>query len=183
MLDADSSVPDGFRQIPGFPRYAVDENGTVLSVCGHVKERTKPWSEARRLTPTANRWGYLTVQLCHGGRIYLKRVHVLVLTTFVGPCPDGMQSRHLDGDKRNNRLSNLAWGTAFQNYQDMQLHGTNPHGERHGNAKLTEGAVRKIRERRGNGEILRVLAADFHVHFGTISKVARDESWKHVQGE
>ena len=33
MSDADSSVPDGFRQIPGFQRYAIDENGTILSVC------------------------------------------------------------------------------------------------------------------------------------------------------
>ena len=181
MYDSNSSVPDGFRQIPGFPRYAISEEGVVLSVCGHVKERTKPWSKARRLkTPPNSRHGYCTVCLCRNGRIYNKRVHILVLTAFVGPRPDGMQSRHLDGDKTNNHLSNLKWGSAAQNYGDMVLHGTNPQGERHGNAKLTEDDIRKIRERRANGDILRVLAADFHVHFGTISKICLQKYWNHV---
>lgn len=45
-------------------------------------------------------------------------VNVIVCKTFIGDCPDGQESRHYDGDKSNNRLSNLSWGTHKQNMED-----------------------------------------------------------------
>lgn len=51
------------------------------------------------------------------------RVHRLVLTVFVGPCPPGMQTRHLDGDPGNNHLGNLRWGTPAENNRDTLRHG------------------------------------------------------------
>ena len=53
-------------------------------------------------------------------------VHVLVLSTFVGPRPDGMEVRHLDGNSLNNSLENLAWGTHKENTQDAFVHGSFP---------------------------------------------------------
>lgn len=49
-------------------------------------------------------------------------VHHIVLTTFVGPCPEGLECRHLDGVKTNCRLSNLAWGTVTENAEDRKKH-------------------------------------------------------------
>lgn len=43
------------------------------------------------------------------GRPYA--VHLLVLTTFVGPRPDGAVPRWLNGDPGDNRLVNLKWWT------------------------------------------------------------------------
>ena len=52
------------------------------------------------------------------------RVHRLVLLAFVGrPSRKGMVARHKDGDPANNRLGNLAWGTAQENWQDRKQHG------------------------------------------------------------
>lgn len=45
-------------------------------------------------------------------------VHTLVLKTFVGPRPAGLQACHDDDDTNNNALSNLYWGTPKQNAQD-----------------------------------------------------------------
>ncbi|ALA48508.1 HNH endonuclease [Mycobacterium phage Lolly9] len=42
-----------------------------------------------------------------GGRPYA--VHLLVLTAFVGPRPDGASPRWLNGDPTDNRLVNLTW--------------------------------------------------------------------------
>lgn len=51
-------------------------------------------------------------------------VHKLVLWTFVGPCPKGKESRHLDDNKLNNRWpENLCWGTHQQNSQDAYDNG------------------------------------------------------------
>src|SRR3990170_1323459 len=36
-------------------------------------------------------------------------VHRMVLETFVGPCPDGMECAHEDGVRTNCNLSNLQW--------------------------------------------------------------------------
>lgn len=50
-------------------------------------------------------------------------VHALVLETFVGPRPPGLESLHWDGDPTNNKVTNLRWGTRSENMQDMVRHG------------------------------------------------------------
>lgn len=59
-----------------------------------------------------------------GSRSFL--VHRLVLGAFVGPCPAGMECRHLNGDSTDNRVENLAWGTHVENVKDVIAHGNNP---------------------------------------------------------
>lgn len=69
--------------------------------------------------------GHLCVSLYKDGRLKQAFVHRLVLNAFVGPCPDeGLMCRHLNGDPADNRVENLAWGTAKQNAEDMVRHGT-----------------------------------------------------------
>ena len=181
MSDSDSTVPNGFRVIPGFPRYAINEHGTVLSTCprnGRGKQR--PWTNASQLALVADSDGYLCINLYRNGRMQQMRVHALVLTIFVGPCPDGLQCRHLDGNKTNNHVSNLAWGTSHENHLDKATHGTIAKGERNGRSKLTNEDVAEIRKRRANGEMLETIAHDFSVSKGTVSHVAIGRKWKHV---
>ncbi|WP_164681194.1 NUMOD4 motif-containing HNH endonuclease [Mycobacterium intracellulare] len=54
----------------------------------------------------------------------LKRVHVLVLESFVGPRPAGSASCHCNGDLDNNRLTNLRWDTHSANNLDKRRHRT-----------------------------------------------------------
>lgn len=68
--------------------------------------------------------GYRYVMLNARGECYSHKVARLVLETFVGPCPDGMECRHLDGNKLNDDLENLCWGTRYENIQDKVIHGT-----------------------------------------------------------
>ena len=52
-------------------------------------------------------------------------VHALVAAAFIGPRPDGLLIRHLDGNPRNNRVGNLQYGTGSENQRDAVVHGTN----------------------------------------------------------
>lgn len=63
-----------------------------------------------------------------------------MLTAFVGPCPDGMEGCHNDGDPHNNRLDNLRWDTRANNARDAIRHGTHPWLKKNG-GRIPEGAV------------------------------------------
>src|SRR6266567_540688 len=62
----------------------------------------------------------------------------LVLETFVGPCPPGKECCHWDDDPSNNNLSNLRWGSHFDNTEDIERNG--------GRIKLNFEKARKIRK-------------------------------------
>ena len=55
--------------------------------------------------------GRLYVSLHKNGKRNNLYVHRLVLITFVGPCPEGMECCHKDDNPLNNRLENLRWDT------------------------------------------------------------------------
>lgn len=70
----------------------------------------------------------------------------------------------------------LAWKTRLENMADMVVHGTRPHGERHGMAKLSESDVRLIRSLRG-AATQRVVAKQFGVSQSTVSRIVAGKSW------
>jgi hypothetical protein len=70
------------------------------------------------------RTGYVHVSLNRNNRRHVFRVHSLVMLAFVGERPEGLETRHLDGNKTNNALSNLQWGTPGENALDKVRHGT-----------------------------------------------------------
>jgi hypothetical protein len=152
------------REHPTLIGYGADEEGGVWS-----RHRMKEW---RRLSLIRNQ-GYLHFK--PGGRWY--KVHRFVLECFVGPCPAGMMCRHIDGDRTNNRLSNLAWGTAAENKADAIAHGTSVNGERTGTAKLTESQVLAIRQ---DGRPHHALAAEYGVGKSTIGRIKIRESWAYL---
>jgi hypothetical protein len=53
------------------------------------------------------------------------------MLAFVGPCPAGLEIRHLNGNATDNHLSNLTYGTKSENELDRVRHGT------HHNARKT----------------------------------------------
>lgn len=104
-------------------------------------------------------------------------VHRLQAMTHHGQPPDGAFACHRDGDKTNNRPSNIYWGTAQQNTLDAVRHGAHPCGERHGMAKLTAEIVLKIRAESGFSH---EIAARYGVSKATIRRVRVGISWKSV---
>lgn len=72
--------------------------------------------------------------------------------------------------------NHLDWKTHLQNIQDKVAHGTDPKGERHGNAKLSEDKIREIFALRGTMK-QREIAARFGVNEGAISRILSGKRW------
>lgn len=65
--------------------------------------------------------GHLSVVLGHGTAG--KPVHQLIMLTFIGPPPEGMEVLHRNGDPTDNRLANLHYGTRTENILDVYRQG------------------------------------------------------------
>jgi hypothetical protein len=122
MSTGDYTAP-AVRYLPveGDPGYRVGDDGSFWSRIRHRRGDQVWYGDWKRLEPTPQYWGHIAVRV---GRIGYRFVHRLVLEAFVGPCPEGMECRHLDGDPANNRLENLRWGTHRENAADQVRHGT-----------------------------------------------------------
>lgn len=115
--------------IPGYEGfYEVSDLGRVRSLDRVVTRRdgSSYLMRGRVLKLILNpRNGYLTVSLSRRGICRTSTVHQLVLLTFVGPCPPGLEVCHNDGVKTNSALSNLRYDTHSSNVQDTIKHGRN----------------------------------------------------------
>ena len=96
------------KLIPNHPNYSITKDGRVWS------NRYKRWLKPHHSN------GYPIIGLDQ----HTYRVHRLVLETFVGRCPKGMECRHLNGNRADLRLLNLCWGTRSENAHDAIKHGT-----------------------------------------------------------
>jgi hypothetical protein len=189
MSDDARGMNERWVIIAGFPSYEVSSFGRVRSLFNSNNNARR---EPLLLKPTVNREGYQRYALRIDREQRHRFAQRLVLESFVGPCPTGMECRHLDGNPSNNRLGNLAWGTKQQNMGDQRAHGTlaagenhyaktQPHrlarGSAHGCAKLNEQQVMEIRQ---SNKSMGVLAKMHGVHRRTISRILRGERWSHV---
>jgi hypothetical protein len=124
---------------------------------------------------------YQQYALCLNRKYNRWLAHRLVLTAFAGEPPTAKHhAAHLDGNPRNNRLSNLCWKTAKENDLDKDRHGTRQNGVKHGMVKLTEDQVMEIRRLRTEGVSGVELAKKYNVTPTAISTIATGKSWSHL---
>ena len=117
----DEVTPERWLPVNGY------EGFYEVSDLGGVRGRRRTGSKGGPLKPRSTRFGHLFVTLCAIDVGYEPRqeyVHRLVAAAFIGPCPEDMEVRHLNGNPGDNRLANLAYGTHAENMQDMMQHGT-----------------------------------------------------------
>lgn len=180
-----------YMDIPGFPGYRSGSDGSVWSCrsrhyeAGNGRKGVKyilgdKWL---MIKPHKGKGGYLGVQLYRDGKMYNRLVHRLVLESFVGPRPEGMECRHYpDDDKGNCRLDNLSWATKVVNQRDRVEHGTHCRGERQGSSKLTDKQAEVIIGRVDAGESMMKVAREFGVSRTVISRIANGRTYRHLRG-
>ena len=88
-------------------RFVAGTSGAYL-----VSDQGRLWSNVagRMLRGSVSSWGYRRMTLARPVPTAVD-LHALVMTTFVGPCPPGMEICHGGDDKTNNALSNLRFDT------------------------------------------------------------------------
>ena len=103
------------------------------------------------MKPGTTTTGYAQVILYGVGKPSPRRIHRLVLETFIGPMPPGSYALHNDGDKANNRLENLRWGDSSENTLDMVRHGVHNHARKArckwGHALAGDNLIKSARQR------------------------------------
>jgi hypothetical protein len=174
-----STTPEEWRPVVGYEGvYEVSSLGRVRSLNRHADHPRGPLNiRGMQISPFKNARGYLRVSLRDSGARSKRTVHSLVLEAFIGPRPGGMQSRHLNGNKADNRPENLTWGTAKQNIADKRAHGTQPLGSECVSAKLDERDVIEIRRRNAGGEAAASIVMDFPVALSTVCRVINRDTW------
>ena len=110
------------------------------------------------------------------------RAHRLSWTLVNGPIADGARVLHRCDNPPCVRPEHLFLGSQAENVADMEAKGRarHPVGERHGNAKLTEEAVRSIRAAHRSGVTRAYLARQHGVGWDAIGKIVSGEMWAHV---
>jgi hypothetical protein len=147
--------------------YAIGIDGSVW------KLKKQQWVRANQHQSTRGR-----LQVCILGKLHL--VHRVVLETFIGLCPKGLEGCHNDGDHTNNCLSNLRWDTPANNMLDKIKHGNTNKGERCPLAKLTEEKVIAIRLMCKHGATQKEAAARFGIARNTVSLIVNNLRWSHI---
>lgn len=185
-------MPELWRPVLGYEgQYEVSNLGNVRS----LRFRNGKCDTARQ-TPLpiggTSRHGYRQCKLAGRRRF----IHNLVLEAFVGPRPPGTEGAHLNGQKADNRVENLAWKTHIENEADKVQHGTllagdrhparlHPermaHGARNAATKLTEAQAASILAESAAGASQRALARKNGVSQRTVQHLLRGTTWSHLQ--
>lgn len=170
--------------VPGFDGYEVSDLGRVRSSVVR-SDCVNPWRHRHRvrdriLKTTSNGRGYRRLGLRGKDGKVDCYVHRLVLEAFVGPCPEDMEACHNNGERADNRLTNLRWDTRVANSGDRALHGTLVQGERHPSSKLTEQDIHEMRSLHADGMSLGELSARFVTSKGNVCTIVHRKKWKHL---
>ena len=175
-------MPEVWKPLPGYEgSYEVSSHGRVRSLdrlCRgkdgrnelHRGKVLKPWVQKRG--------GYLAVSIRDGTATKRRTVHTLVAETFFGPRPKGMDVMHLDGNRSNNALENLKYGTRKEN-----LNQTYEYGGKQAGGKLSKADVLDIKRRLRAGEHPINLAKEFGVHSAAVYHIRNGTTFACLQEE
>lgn len=165
-------------------RYTITRCGLVFDTDPNARGLFREFTEYGKLLAQHTSYGYRTLvirseQGIHSGL----RLHRLLALTFIGPAPfDGAVVRHLNDDRTDNRIENLAWGTTLENHRDMVRNGTAVYhfGEMNHGHKISLDDALEIKGLRASGMTLVKIADRFGISFVQVSRICNGKSWKHL---
>lgn len=138
------------------------------------KNMKKHW-DTRGRTGAISKNGYRV--FAHGSRDSVKRIyeHHLVWEQAYGPIPDGYEIHHKDGNKLNNKLSNLQLLTRSEHARLHAINnglGKNRIGNTPPNKTPVE-LIEKIKKMRKSGKLLKEITKETNLSWPTVQKYAK----------
>lgn len=158
-----------WKQVPGYPLYECSTFGNIRNI-----------KNKHLLKPAKDKNGYKRVVLCLCGRHKNITVHRVVAITFLENTHNLPQINHKDGDKTNNKLSNLEWCSNYQNIHHAIDNGLiNVKGAKNPNSKLTDKDVKQIKKMFATGKYNKSqLAREFSVSHTLIRYIVEGKNWR-----
>lgn len=104
-------------------------------------------------------------------------IHRMVYEQYKGEIPEGLVVRHTCDNRMCINPAHLVVGTQKENMRDMVERGRSCIGERNGRAKITEAAVRDIRQSQLS---VNELSEKYGIDSSTVRKIRRGKLWKHI---
>ena len=153
---------------------------TLEQTVSLIYSQTRPEGGCLCLVPEKRIHGGAYGKHYYGGHQHLS--HRLVALHRLGPCPEGMEVRHLCGRGAAGCVtgSHLAYGTHKENGLDTVRHGSRKgkhRGTEHRDNKLTEDQVREIRRRYLAGDSPTTLQREFDLSRGYAINIGKRRKW------
>ena len=153
----------------GYPDYCITNSGKVYS----LKSR-------RFLNTQYNDGGYEVITLRSNGKTNTLKIHRLLCLVFKSnEYFDGAMVNHIDGNKKNNNLSNLEWVTRSENVlhaYDLGLIKNKPR-------QLTDDDVHLICQTLEDGARVIDVAKEFNVDRTIVYSIYNRQSYKYISYE
>jgi hypothetical protein len=156
-----------WKDIPGFVHYQVSDDGQIRRGNKLLSQFTKG------IKP------YLNVNLFYAPQKHKGvRVHRMVALAYIPNPENKPQVNHIDGNPKNNNVSNLEWCNASENVTHSYKLGLQiPFGKP---KKLTPEIVRKIKIAIRSGHTQQKIADTFFISRALVAKIRDNKCWKNV---
>lgn len=144
-----------WKKIDRNPNYSINENGDVRNdKTSHIK---RPFVNKRN--------GYLIVDLYKNNHSEKVPIHRLVAEAFI-PNPENKATvDHIDGNRKNNAISNLRWATYSENNSRFESVGVR-------SETITVTKYEEERKKRGGGHLAWLEPIEL-LEFSSISETAK----------
>lgn len=127
-------TPEEWHDVPDCPGYQVSTHGRFRSLDRIIMRKTptgtwpvKMKGRILRQNTSPKSRGYAVVGLYTPDcQKYRNESHRIVARVFHGPKPPGLEVRHLNGIRDDNRPENLRYGTRSENSADKRFHQLHP---------------------------------------------------------
>lgn len=133
----------------------------------------------RELHPLITKDGYLKVRLTKNSVATGYYIHRLVAKQFIENPYNLPEVNHRDGNKFNNKVSNLEWCSKQDNMKHAAKHSLIQHGAARPSAKLTEEQVLEIYKLKGI-MAAKEIGAYYGVSKNTINLILRGKKWSYL---
>ena len=154
------------------------------------RKQRKSWNgkamiinKAKFLKQTIGSNGYKTVHIIRNKKGKNEYVHRILAEKFIKNLENKKTINHKDGNKLNNKISNLEWATHSENNQHAFNTGLKKghkyFGEANHQSKITNEKVIELRKLKGVKK-LKELSKIFKISMGQISSIQSKISWKHI---
>lgn len=184
---AASVLGEAAKPVEGWPKIFATKTGRLFSAKGRGVELSQS---------TSNGYKFVMVRDAKG-KSKILYAHRAVLLAWNRPPNPGEEARHINGERADNRISNLSWGTRNENAMDRAIHGTNatglkngahtkPHrrrkGSKNGNSSLDEHRVQEMRHKYASGEAAARLCEEFNIGRSALLAACNGLTWRHAGG-